>query len=268
MIGGFGMKVMRPWIVFSSGSRFGFWVLLLWIFVAVAVWQAGTARSVTAQSTSKVNPKDGLTYEWIPPGTFQMGCSPGDSECTAPENQAHSVTITKGFWIGQTPVTQAAYTKVVGANPSYPTGDQLPVDTVSWDDAQAYCQGVDMRLPTEAEWEYAARGGSPAARYGPIDQIAWYGANSGGTTHPVGQKQANAYGLYDMLENVWEWTADWEEPYDAAGAVDPKGPKTGQDRVLRGGGWHDDASWVRVSYRGGIEPGNRNVNFGFRCAGN
>jgi formylglycine-generating enzyme required for sulfatase activity len=233
------------------------------------------ARPGGAQASSKINAKDGLTYIWIPAGAFQMGCSPDDPDCREDEVPVHTVTLTKGFWIGQMPVTQAAYMKVMGSNPSHFHGDQLPVETVSWDDAQAYCGRMDMRLPTEAEWEYAARGGGVAARYGPIDQIAWYGANSGDTTHPVGKKQANAYGLYDVLGDVWEWTADWygKKSYDAASVVDPKGPQAGKYHVLRGGSWVNDASGIRVSYRINGEPGGRSDDHldyggGFRCVGN
>jgi formylglycine-generating enzyme required for sulfatase activity len=190
-------------------------------------------------------------------------------------------TITKGFWVGQTPVTQAAYLKVVGSNPSHFKGNQLPVESVSWEDAHAYCQRVDMRLPTEAEYEYAARGGSPNARFGPADSVSWYSANSGGSTHEVAQKQANAYGLYDMLGNVDEWVADWYGPYSGASAVDPIGPSTAtpicvmanlgchQDRVIRGGSWRIGAFFARASARGGAGPDFRgDSTHGFRCAGN
>jgi len=239
------------------------------VFAAVVAWRVGATPLVAAQTKTKVNPQDGLTYVWIPPGTFEMGCSPDDTDCVDNESPVHSVTLTKGFWIGQTLVTQAAYKKVVGSNPSHFKGDQLPVETVSWDDAQAYCEGAEMRLPSEAEWEYGARGGVAEAHYAPLVRIAWYNANSNGTTHEVAQKQANAYGLYDMLGNVWEWVTDWYGAYDAAGAVDPKGPKTGQYRMLRGGSWTNGPSIIRVSLRNGILPGFPGNNLvGFRCSGN
>ena len=110
--------------------------------------------------------------------------------------------------MGQTPVTQEAYQRVIGSNPGNFTGARLPVGQVTWDQSKSYCEAVGMRLPTEAEWEYAARAGSPAARYGNLDEIAWYTGNSGSKTHEVGQKKPNDFGLYDMLGNVWQWTAD------------------------------------------------------------
>ncbi len=134
--------------------------------------------------STKLNAKDGQLYVWIPPGSFIMGCSPGDTECFDHEKPAHNVSITKGFWLGQTPVTQAAYQRVVGTNPSHFKGDNLPVEQVTWDEAKQYCEAVGGRLPTEAEWEYAARTGTAVARYGNLDAIAWYQGNRGSQTHP------------------------------------------------------------------------------------
>jgi formylglycine-generating enzyme required for sulfatase activity len=198
-----------------------------------------------------------------------MGCSVGDRYCRDPEKPAHLVTITKGFWIGQTEVTQAAYERVMGSNPSHFKGPALPVETISWDEAGAYCKALGMRLPTEAEWEYAARGGNPVARYSALDEIAWYRDNSGSTTHEVAQKHANGYGLNDTLGNVWEWVADrYDEKYYAPSpAIDPKGPSTGQYRPLRGGSWESPARYARVSSRLRGDPGFRNEAFGVRCAG-
>jgi formylglycine-generating enzyme required for sulfatase activity len=239
---------------------------------------AGVANPVAASLKTKVSPKDGLTYVWIPPGKFQMGCSPDDQHCTAVEFPVHSVTLTTGFWMGQTPVTEKAYMKIVGSNPSAYTGDQLPVENVAWSDAQAYCQAVDMRLPTEAEWEYAARGGSPAQRYGPLASIAWYDSSGnsigGDNPHPVGQKQPNAYGLYDMLGNVQEWVADWYGPYTSAREVDPKGPPVDEDpqgssghRVVRGARSGYDAIAVTASLRDYASPIFPTPYIGFRCVG-
>ncbi len=177
----------------------------------------------------QIDRRDGLPYVFISPGTFSMGCSPGDDQCDDDEKPPHPVTITKGFWIGQTPVTQEAYLRVTGKSPSKFKGSNLPVEQVSWDDAAGYCRAVGLRLPTEAEWEYAARAGSASASYGNLDDIAWYAGNSSARTHTVGQKLPNAWGLYDMLGNVWEWTADWydKDYYSRRVDLDPAGPMTG-----------------------------------------
>jgi formylglycine-generating enzyme required for sulfatase activity len=215
-----------------------------------------------------VNAKDGLTYAWIPPGIFTMGCSPGDSECQNYEKPAHPVKITRGFWLGATPVTQAAYRRVIGTNPSSFRRDDHPVETVSWDDADRFCNQIGGRLPSEAEREYAARAGTTDSRYAALDDIAWYAANSGEQTHPVGQKKANAWGLYDMLGNVVEWTTDFfdGEYYRRSSAEDPLGPPVGSgQRILRGGSWATAARDVRVSFRGATEPGIRRSGIGFRC---
>lgn len=228
-----------------------------------------------------MNSTDGLAYVWIPPGTFQMGCSPGDTECYDDEKPAHSVTISKGFWLGQTPVTVAAYKRFVaetsaGEMPSAPSfnegwnNEQMPIVDVTWDEAQAYCGWAGGRLPTEAEWEYAARGGTTEARYGPLDEIAWYSGNSGGRTHEVGRKRPNGFGLYDMLGNVWEWANDWndERYYEKSPSVDPLGPLAGSVRILRGGSWVNGVPRVvRASVRDRVEPASRDAVIGFRCAG-
>jgi formylglycine-generating enzyme required for sulfatase activity len=242
-------------------------------------------------------------YVWIPPGSFRMGCSAGDKECYDTEKPAHAVTITKEFWIGQTEVTQSAYKRVTGSYPSQSEvkrkqeaaktaaepprdpsgppppppppprpdfrGQWLPAESMTWEEARAYCSAVGMRLPTEAEWEYAARGGKATARDGPPDTIAWHWDNSEGTTHNVAQKKPNGYGLYDMVGNVEEWVADWfdEKSYASSPATDPKGPPSGEDRTVRGGSWLVAAQSVRVTFRYGQAPGDGDYSVGFRCAG-
>jgi len=202
---------------------------------------------------TQINPKDGQTYVWIQPGKFSMGCSPGDSECDADEKPAKEVTIAKGFWMGQTEVTQGAYQKVMGNNPANVKGDKRPVENVSWNDATAYCGKAGVRLPTEEEWEYAARGGTTGASYAKLDDIAWHDGNSSKRTHDVMTRAPNAFGLYDVLGNVWEWTAS---SYNQ-----------GSNKVLRGGSWFYFTSYARVSNRIYKYPDNRYYFVGFRCAG-
>jgi serine/threonine protein kinase len=217
----------------------------------------------------KANPKDGLTYVWIEPGTFMMGCSPGDTECPDAAKPPHQVTITNGFWMGQAPVTQQAYQDVIGTNPSHLKGAGLPVEAVGWNDARDYCKAVDMRLPTEAEWEYAARAGTTGSRYGDIDGIAWYSANSGDKTHEVKQKAPNAWGLYDMLGNVSQWTDGWYGNYPKSGETDPDGPEKGKYHPVRGGSYDGSPRDVSASVRHAAVPGYDRYTFiGFRCVGN
>ncbi len=253
-------------IPFEAGESSGDFLLSVGMRTPALV----TLPALTLQAgATKVSPKDGLTYVWIPSGTFQMGCSLGDSECSADEMPAHQVTISKGFWIGQTEVTQAAWQRVMGTTPSHLKGLKLPVEEISWNDARSYCQTADMRLPTEAEWEYAARARDPGSRYGDVHQIAWYEGNSGRNTHEVGQKQPNAWGLRDMLGNVWEWVEDrYAERYPAGVATDPHGPSNGTLRVLRGGAWLDNSGYLRASGRQRSFPTTVTFDIGVRCAGN
>jgi formylglycine-generating enzyme required for sulfatase activity len=210
---------------------------------------------------------------WIPPGEFQMG-SNADTFPTA--TPIHTVNITKGFYMGIYEVTQEQYQKVIGTNPSYFKGDDnLPVDTVSWDDAVEFCKklsqkdGKAYRLPTEAEWEYACRAGTTTKfSFGDdesqLGDYAWYNENSGKKPHPVGEKKPNAWGLYDMHGNVWEWCQDWFGSYTSDSQSNPTGPATGTGRVVRGGGWYFIHSSCRVSYRNGTKPVSRYSYNGFR----
>jgi formylglycine-generating enzyme required for sulfatase activity len=193
-----------------------------------------------------------------------MGCSPGDAECYDDEKPQQPGVQVLGFWLGKTDVTQAAWNKVgIAANPSHFKGDDLPVESVDWNQATAYCKAIGGRLPSEKEWEYAARAGTPGPRYGAINEIAWYDGNSGHTTHPVGTKLPNAFGLYDMLGNVDQWTSsDWA-PYPGGTADKCDGCK-----VLRGGSWNGSITGVvRASFRNGDVPTYRYYNIGFRCVG-
>ena len=216
----------------------------------------------------------GMEFVKIPAGTFVIG-SPEDEEGRSFSERQHEVRISQGFWIGKYEVTQGEWEAVMEENPSDfdECGARCPVETVSWFDVQEYIRrlnewepgtGYVYRLPTEAEWEYAARAGTARARYGELDEVAWYGDNSGETTHPVGEKRANAWGLFDMLGNVWEWTADWDGDYPTGSVTDPEGPSSGSYRMYRGGGWYNDARYVRAAVRGGDSPRIYYRHVGFR----
>jgi formylglycine-generating enzyme required for sulfatase activity len=212
-----------------------------------------------------------------------MGCSTGDTKCYDDEKPQHRVTITKGFWMGQTVVTVDAWKRyrIAAGTTALPTqgfggktyneaGDgNMPAVMMTWEEAKSYCEWAAMRLPTEAEWEYAARAGATAARYGDLDAIAWYSGNSGHSLHGVGLKQPNAWKLYDMLGNVWQWTADWYHAgYHARSeSEDPLGPRGGQSRVVRGGSWNNNPQNVRLSNRDWGRPAKRVSLFGCRCVG-
>ena len=205
-------------------------------------------------------------------GTFQMGSN--DSEADSDEKPVHSVTVST-FYMGETEVTQALWKAVMGSNPSCFKGDNLPVESVSWNDCQEFIRKLDsltgrsFRLPTETEWEYAARGGSRSggtkyAGSSSIGSVAWYDDNSSDKTHAVKGKSPNELGLYDMSGNVWEWCSDWYGSYGSGSQTNPKGLSSGSYRVLRGGSWDGGAGYCRVSYRSNGDPVDRGNYPGFR----
>ncbi len=221
--------------------------------------------------------------KWIPSGTFQMGSPETEPDRYIDEFQ-HTVILTHGFWMAEHEVTQTEYYMVmrgvvVNGRPSFFVGEDRPVEMVSWFEADQYCKNLtgdsqlrdeisdqlEFRLPTEAEWEYAARAGKSGIRYGELDTIAWYFNNAGGMTHPVKQKAPNAWGLYDMLGNVSEWCGDWwERDHWSEPAIDPRGPSWGTSRVIRGGNWDDDAGGNRAASRIAFPPRIRHLSNGFR----
>jgi formylglycine-generating enzyme required for sulfatase activity len=210
-------------------------------------------------------------------GTFTMGCTAEQGNyCIDDEKPAHEVTV-GDFRIGKYEVTQTEWKTVMGNNPSFFEGDNLPVEKVNWNEVQEFIQklntmtGGNYRLPTEAEWEYAARGGSQARGFkysgsNSIGDVAWYDWNSGSKTHPVGTKRANELGIYDMAGNVYEWVQDWFGGYNSGSQTNPVGPSSGSYRVRRGGSWGSFARSARVSFRLNVEPGDRYDNLGFRLA--
>jgi len=236
---------------------------------------AAEALGVPLRAEEKLGQGAKLRMILISPGTFMMGASDEDSEAFSREKPRHEVTISRAYYLGVYPVTQAEWKAVMGDNPSSNRrGGDYPVESVSWDMVQKFILRLNektkkrYRLPTEAEWEYACRAGTEGSRYGELDDIGWYDGNSGGETHPVGKLLPNAFGLYDMLGNVWEWCQDWWGEYDGWAQTDPKGPTSGDVRVLRGGSWNHDAQYVRASDRYCDAPGYRHYYLGFRLARN
>jgi formylglycine-generating enzyme required for sulfatase activity len=214
---------------------------------------------------------------YVQGGTFTMGCTGEQgNDCYPGEGPVHQVTLSN-FYMGKYEVTQAQWKAVMGSNPSNFKGDNLPVEKVSWNDVQEFIRklnaqtGKHYRLPTEAEWEYAARGGNKSRKYkysgsNALESVAWYGDNSGSTTHPVGTKSANELGIYDMSGNVWEWCSDWSGAYPASAQNNPVGALSGSDRVYRGGSWYIIAGSCRVAIRFDYSPGNSGSDLGFRLA--
>ncbi len=220
-----------------------------------------------------------VTFRYCPPGKFLMGSPASEEGRYDDEGPQHEVELTRGCWLGETPVTQALWQAVMGNNPSGFSGADRPVEQVSWDDCQQFLAranglqpGLNLRLPTEAEWEYACRAGTTGATWlgansaAVLNRIAWYDQNSGGQSQPVKRKEGNPWGLYDMLGNVWEWCSDWNAGYGPQRAVDPAGPATGAKRVHRGGSWRYGAGRARAACRFADDPGYRSGRLGFRLA--
>jgi formylglycine-generating enzyme required for sulfatase activity len=290
------------WVLCGASLALGFAAGLSWMVVtsprtprkgstaaAGAAPKAQPAAPGEKPHPPKVNPRDRLRYVWVPLGSFLMG----------DEGHGFTVTISRGFWMGETPVTVGAFKRFARATaqemPNAPGmwgqtvidenwhDDSQPMLNLTWEDAHSYCGWAGMRLPTEAEWERAARGGSNEALYGKLDDIAWWQDNTRDADgnvlgpRPVGQKHPNAYGLYDMLGNVQEWVADWyaENYYETGARQDPQGPPTGTERVIRGASWESRERDVGVSIRYYSPPEFRDSrgqanddDVGVRCVGN
>ena len=289
--------VPRPaWASNAGRDEFGLWAEFT---LTEASWWKNLAGAAQRDARQRLR--------WIEPGAFTMGSPEGEAGRWDNEGPQHEARLTKGYWLCDTPVTQALWTAAMGNNPSYFKDPKRPVENVSWDDAEQFLNkmnlaipGLGLRLPTEAQWEYACRAGTEDATYaGPmqilgdnnapvLDGIAWYGGNSGvgfelgngidssswpgkqhnhsrAGTRPVKLKKPNDWGLYDMLGNVWEWCADGNRSYTAKPVIDPVGPLDGASRALRGGSWYGYARLARAAYRSEYDRGLRLNDFGFRC---
>ena len=241
-------------------------------------------EEITPSLTSTVSAKEetftvngvSFTMVRVEGGTFRMGATSEQMNPDSDEKPVHSVTLSN-YSIGQTEVTQALWKAVMGSNPSRFKGDNLPVERVSWNDCQTFIRklnaltGRTFRLPTEAEWEFAARGGNQSQGYqysgsNKLGSVAWYGDNSGSKTHPVATKSANELGLYDMSGNVWEWCQDWYGSYSSSSQTNPTGPSSGSDRVIRGGSWSNYAWCCRVANCYFVDPSGGSNNLGLRLA--
>jgi formylglycine-generating enzyme required for sulfatase activity len=260
-----------------------------------AIVTSATLRSAIIATGLPWRVRDNLTQiemVLIPPGTFNMGCSAsGQFGCDPDEFPVHAVTSTNAFYLGRYEVTQAQWTAQMGSNPSWfqsasaevPVAQvpNRPVERVSWNTIQGFLTTTGMRLPTEAEWEYAYRAGTTTAFHGwpaqtsgtnddtQVGNIAWFGSNSNSQTRPVGGKAPNGFGLHDMSGNVWEWLNDWysTDYYASSPSTNPPGPTSGSTRVLRGGSWYHVTLFQRSSDRFGILlPGSADVGIGFRVA--
>lgn len=234
--------------------------------------QLASKTGLVLKSPQVVFNRLGMAFILIPAGEFIMG----DSKSARPlKHPCHRVEISQPFYLGMHPVTQAQWEAVMGGNPSHFKGNpEHPVERVSWHDIQQFLRQLNerkdigtYRLPTEAEWEYACRAGSTTYDFGEdADQLkdySWYGGSTA-STQPVGQKLPNAWGLHDMLGNVWEWCHDGRRQYTMDAVVDPIGPtESGSDRVIRGGSWNSPAHGVRDRF--GFDPGSRYGHIGFRC---
>jgi len=235
----------------------------------IAAWQ----KTATPVAASPLPPALRMTFVSISPGSFLMGSENGDAD----ERPVHRVRITRAFELQRTEVTQGQWEAVMGSNPSLSPFKEpnCPLDNVSWEDTRTFIvklnemkDGYTYRLPTEAEWEYAARAGTTGdfGGTGNPDEMGWLASNAGRRAHPVAKKQPNAWGLYDMHGNVWEWVEDWYGPYSEDTLSAPRGAIEGDRRVRRGGGFYFEARDARSANRSGLIPSRRDAHIGFRLA--
>ena len=278
--------VIGDFVLNSSSASAGMASLVAGPAAAPAPEPAYVPPATAAATEGEVRPnaRDGLKYAWIPPGRFEMGCVPTDRGffgfCSKDEKPQHPVTLTKGFWLAQTEVTVAAYRAFANATgrlmPKAPLWleDMHPIVNVTWSDAVAFCDWSGGRLPTEAEWEYAARGGRQGLKFPMSDKLTREEANYSGKggrdvwakTAPVGSFPPSGFGLYDMAGNAWEWCSDYFAPFSGLPERDPTGPSAGNARVVRSGSWAGPDVSQRASNRGECKPDAADDQTGFRCA--
>lgn len=247
------------------------------LLVAACLAVVAPAKETSPLPRVRVNPVDGAEMVWVPPGSFRMGANDGAED----ERPIRTVRLTSGFWIYRTEVTNAQWSRFLRAHPRSPrpkydhvprlTAPEQPAVAISWEDALAYCRWAGARLPTEAEWEWAARGADgrryPWGNWEPDGTTAVFFRSIGlGHPEPAGDRQAGAspFGVLDMAGNVWEWCADWYGPYPERSEVNPTGPAEGTRRVARGGGWTNEMEKLRTTTRGHGRPTRRSGHLGFR----
>ena len=252
------------------------YLLSLALFCCASALPAAAAQKAPVPASATKDPASGIELVLVKGGCYQMGGSYGDDENG--ERPPHTVCLSD-YYLGKYEVTQKQWQAVMGSNPAQfkECGPNCPVEKVSWNDVQVFLRklsrksGRTYRLPTEAEWEYAARSGGKVQQYAGGDspiEFAWFVDNSGFNVHPVGQKQPNGLGLFDMTGNVWEWANDWYglNYYRESPKKDPQGPASGKMRVLRGGCSLNDRSWLRADFRTLVDPAARFNMIGFRVA--
>ncbi len=239
--------------------------------------------SLFGQEIKTIDLPDGVSMDFIriPKGSFMMGSDTDEQDRQKDEGPAHEVTISNDFYMGQVEVTQEQWITIMGGNPSvfhrYPASDQHPVDRVTWEDTQVFIAKLNdlnigaFRLPTEAEWEYASRAGTQTRysfgddpKYQELIEYAWFNSRSEGRSWPVRTKKSNPWGLYGMHGSVWEWCADWYGPYSKDAAIDPVGPVSGENKVIRGGSWYNEPEALRSANRHRQPVDSRQTNNGFR----